>query len=157
MRLEVMESKHYKALYEIQQRAKPNRFNAGYDEFVSLMEERQGYVVVANDGRLAGYICFSDYDPGLNILIHCTIDPEFQGRWAIKRDMYRDVFSYPFVTLDLPRVSSYSIEGVTDKAGRFLEGLGFKLEGIIRNGAKGQDGALCNVRLYGLLKEEARW
>ena len=71
--------------------------------------------------------------------------------------MYKDVFDYPFEILGLRRVSSYSIEGVTDKAGRFLEGLGFKQEGVIRNRARKPDGSYADIKIYGLLREEARW
>lgn len=158
MWLDVMHPKHYKALYEIMKRAEP--YSCGpmpYSSFERTMSGRQGYVIITKDGELAGCISFDNYTPGVDVTIHCFIDPEHHGRWALKRSFYKEIFDYLFCDTALLRVSGYSICGVSDKAGRFLERLGFKHEGKIRQGIKMPDGNVYDVNLYGLLKNERRW
>ena len=119
------------------------------------MEKRQGFVVKNNEGRMVGCISFSDYIPEQDITIHCFIDPEYHGKWATK-SIYNVIFDYAFEHLGVNRVSGFSVVGVTDRAGRFLEALGFKKEGTLRQRIKRTDG-FYDVNLYGLLKNERRW
>ena len=155
MWLDTLQEKHYRALYEITRRVEPYNAAMLYEQFSLVMSRREGFVVVALSGELAGCISFSDYVPGGNIVIHCTIDEKYQRRWCTKK-ILREVYSYIFGILDLPRVSGFCIVGVSDKAGEFHLALGGKYEGTIRKGALLPDG-LYDVNLYGMLKEECRW
>jgi RimJ/RimL family protein N-acetyltransferase len=154
MRLDILNRQHYGALYEIHKRAE--KFHAEFEDFIEIMESRQGFVVVAPNGELAGCISFSDYTPEADIIIFCFIDPKYRKRWASK-GIYKTVFDYPFETLNVQRVTGYTVKTINDDAARFLLALGFKYEGTIRNLAKMPDGKFYDVELYGMLKSERRW
>lgn len=156
MRLDTLKEHHYRALYEIHKRAE--RFNVpDYMTFHGIMEKREGFVVIAPNGEIAGCISFSDYIPEMDIVIFCFIDPQYRGRWALKRGMYRTVFDYTFKTLELPRVTGYTVKPINDDAAGFLAALGFKHEGTVRKRVKMPDNEYYDIEIYGLLKEERRW
>lgn len=70
-------------------------------------------------------------------------------RWATRRTI-RTLLCYPFEVMGVRRVTA-----VTERpeVGRFLERLGFKHEGTLREG--GRDG---DLRVYGMTRREAeRW
>lgn len=72
-------------------------------------------------------------------------------RWA-SRQRIRAIFGYPFHQLGVVRLTT--VTGRKNKRARKLdEGLGFKLEGVLRKGYDGQQDAM----IYGLLREECRW
>lgn len=155
MWLDTLNEKHYKAVYEIAIRAEPYHSDMTFEQFSELMSEREGYVIVAPSGELAGCISFSDYVPDVNIIIHCVVDEKYQKRW-VTRKLLRTVADYVFGDLGLPRISSYCVVGKTDNAGEFLLRLGFKHEGTVRKGIKlGND--YFDIKLFGMLKEECRW
>ena len=156
MWIDKLNKKHYEALFEIVRRAEPYMKNLMFEQFVQTMDTRVGYVVVRNDGKLAGSINFSDYVPGQNIIVHCFVDPAHHKRWRSKK-LLRIGFDYVFNRLDLPRLSGFCIPGVSDKAGKFLLSLGFRHEGLVRKGALLPDGLHYDVKLFGMLKEECRW
>ena len=157
MRLDTLIPEHFEALFEIHKRAEAFAELVAFDSFSNLMKTREGFVVVRDDGKLAGAITFSDYNPGNDIVIHCFMDPDFHGRWASKK-LYKEGFDFPFEYLKVRRISGFCVVGKSDKAGRFLEILGFKKEGTIRQKVKDPaDGALYDVNIYGMLKEERRW
>lgn len=155
MWLDTLHEKHYKALYDIAMRAEPYSSDIDFEQFAKIMSKRQGFVVVAASGDLAGCVSFSDYVPEAGILIHCAIDAKYQKRWVTKK-ILKTVWGYVFDTLNLPRVSSYCIKGLSENAGEFLLRIGFKQEGIIRKGFRHLDG-LHDVMLFGMLREECKW
>ena len=54
MRLEVLKDFHYPALLEITRSAESWHEAMTIEQFTANMEKREGYVLVAKDGRLAG-------------------------------------------------------------------------------------------------------
>ena len=121
--------------------------------FDGMMAGREGFVLVASDGKIIGAITFSNYQPGSDITIHCTVLSEYQKRWLTKA-IYKQVFDVPFITLGLERCGGFVIEGCTPQG--FHERLGFKQEGTLRKFVKIK-GEYRNVHIYGMLKEERRW
>ena len=155
MRLEVLKDFHYPALLEITKRAEEWHETMTMEQFKASMEKREGYVLVAKDGSLAGCISFSDYAPEINIIIHCMVEPKYQRRW-VSREILKTIANYVYEDLGLHRMTGLCVGIKTDDAGSFLEKLGFKLEGVIRQGVKLPDG-MFDLKLYGLLKEECKW
>lgn len=153
--LDTLKAEYIAQLYDVYMDAEPY-YIYDYETFLVAMNQRQGYVIV--DGALPiGAITFSDYIPGCDITIHAFVHPEYQKRWATKRQWYKIIFSYPFEILKLPRVSAYLPVPYYGHVESFLKKLGFKLEGIMRKKSKWLDGSYCDIAIYGLLKEEQRW
>lgn len=100
------------------------------------------------DGELIAGVVFNWYT-GPSISMHVAAEPG--RRWMTRDYLYR-VFAYPFLQVGCRRVTGLVREDNLD-AQRFDEHLGFKREGLIRQGAS--DGS--NLILYGMLKEECRW
>ena len=72
-------------------------------------------------------------------------------RCASREFLFRS-FAYPFLQLDLPRVTCILDEGNGDSV-RLAQHLGFKLEGRLRRAApEGRDDLV-----FGMLREECRW
>lgn len=125
-----------------------------YEAFCSRMRQREGFVVLDGD-RVIGAVTFSDFIPGADITIHCDIDPSYQRRW-VTRNICREVFSWVYNDLGLPRCSTFTFPGKTDIAERFVIALGFKMEGLKQKAALLSDG-LSDVKLLGMLKEDCKW
>lgn len=155
MWIDTLKPEHHEALYEVSKKSAPARPFQSFVEFEAWMEGGEGFVVVRNDGILAGCVYFTRYVPMVDILIHAFVDQEFRGRW-ITRGMVKKILDYPFESLFLPRVSAYYIPdaGIFDTR-PLLAGLGFKHEGTIRKGMR-INGAYYDVMLYGLLKDQRR-
>jgi RimJ/RimL family protein N-acetyltransferase len=152
MWLDVLDLKHYPALRElIAQKGEPGFLSPIGNEGACV----EGYVIVRNDGKLAGCVTFSDYVPGQNVIIHAFIDPDYRCRW-IRKSFLKEIADYAFEVLDVPKITAFAIEGMTDGMTAFLERIGFQKEGVIRKGIK-INGKLRNLIFYGLLKEERRW
>lgn len=100
-----------------------------------------------NDGSIIAAAVFDRYR-GHDIEISFASD---DPRWA-RRGVIRGIFSYPFLQLGCIRLTTITA-AQNMRARRLDEGLGFKLEGIHRNGlAPGIDAAS-----YGMLKDECKW
>jgi RimJ/RimL family protein N-acetyltransferase len=152
MRLEILDPKHFPVLHEIHKRAE-RFFSTDYEGFCRTMGARQGFVIVTDEGKVIGCISFSNYTPNLDIMIHCTVDPDYQGKW-FRKNFYKAVFAdYAFGTLGVERVSAYTFTGVNDRTANFLKKIGFKHEGTIRRAARDGNG-FCDSLLFGLLKKE---
>jgi RimJ/RimL family protein N-acetyltransferase len=73
------------------------------------------------------------------------------ARWALNRQIMKELFEYPFVTLGCERMqSTVSVEN--RRSQRFTEGLGFRREGLLRRAYNGKDAIL-----YGMLQDECPW
>ena len=155
MWLDALHPKHHGALYKIAVEAEPYGSDITEAQFRAVMGTREGYVVVGRDGKLVGCISFSDFAPGIDIVLHCMVEDKCRGRW-ITRKMLKTVFGYLFEDLGLPRVSGFCIPGMSDVAGEALLRLGFKCEGLKRKSARLPDG-FHDVKIFGMLKEECRW
>lgn len=92
--------------------------------------------------------------PGIMAMIHFMIDDENPG--GLTKDVVHTAFRFPFINLYLHRLVSYSVVGITDKAGSFLKRLGFRQEGLCKEAAILPD-CTRDVEIYGMLKAECRW
>nr|CRH05499.1 conserved protein of unknown function. Putative Acyl-CoA N-acyltransferase [Candidatus Magnetococcus massalia] len=72
-------------------------------------------------------------------------------RWC-RRDVLRAAFAYPFEQLGCRRITSL-VPRSNQKSRRLAEGLGLRLEGVVRCAMEGDEDAM----VYGMLKEECRW
>jgi RimJ/RimL family protein N-acetyltransferase len=102
---------------------------------------------VEEKGLLLAVAVFDRYR-GHDIEISFAAD---SPRWA-RRGVIRGILSYPFLQLGCIRLTTITA-AQNMRARRLDEGLGFKLEGIHRDGlAPGIDAAS-----YGMLKDECKW
>ena len=104
---------------------------------------------VMRDNEIVGGALFTDYSPcpgGGDIRIWAA------GHNWISRRVIRTIFGYAFGQLGCNRITA--ITRKNNKTTRtFLEGLGFKLEGVAREGF-GPSKSAC---IYGLLRSEQKW
>jgi RimJ/RimL family protein N-acetyltransferase len=118
-----------------------------------LFSQREGFTLLADSGEVAGHITFSDYAVKLDVVIHCSVLPQYQKRWLTK-SIYKRVFDRVFHDLECKRASGFAIAGLTDLT--FHERLGFRLEGIYRTGVRLREQYYDLLR-YGMLAHERRW
>lgn len=156
MWIDALKPHHYDALYDVSRRTSPPLPFASKGDFVKLMESAEGFVVVTTEGRVVGTVYFTGYVPGCDVLIHAFVEDEYRGRWLTKA-ILKEVFDYPFIILSVHRISAYSVPGITAETRAFLEHLGFRQEGVIRQSATDTNGNRHDVILYGMLKEERRF
>ena len=110
-----------------------------------------GYVAigVARDGSLTGGALFTNYRPcpgGGDIEVWCA------GKGWLSRRVIRAILAYPFLQLGCHRLTALTPKG-NRPSRRLLEGLGFKFEGIARQGF----GPRSHAALYSMLRGECRW
>ena len=115
-------------------------------------EDRFGTDCIAlgleEDGKLIAGVVFNWYT-GPSISMHVAAEP---GRRWLNRDFLYRCFAYPFLQLKCNRVTGLvRIDNLDSQ--RFNEHLGFKKEGVIRQGAEDK----TDFILYGMLKDECRW
>jgi RimJ/RimL family protein N-acetyltransferase len=103
---------------------------------------------VIRNGQLVGGIVFHTYYPGINIEISIYMN---SAKWATPRTLAR-LYSYPFLQLNVPRITAVTSRK-NKRTRRFLEGVGWKLEGTIRKAFDGKYDAM----IYGQLREECKW
>lgn len=155
-----LERKHYRRLWEIARKTEPFADRLIYDQYADILAKREGFVVCNAEGSVVGSILLSDYVPGLNVISHVVIAPEYRGRW-LNKTMLRIFFEMIFVRLGLPKISSYAIAGLGETSlaiARFLKGLGFEQEGFARQAARAPGSGKCyDVALFGMLREECPW
>lgn len=99
------------------------------------------------DERVRAVVLY-DQCTGANIHMHIASD---DPKWC-SRKMLRGLFGYPFHQLQVRRVTAMTAKG-NKHARRFLERLGFRLEGVHPESLE-DGGALCS---YGMLKRDCRW
>ena len=105
-----------------------------------------GIGVVEGDKLIAGAV-FHDYR-GHNIEISFAAD---DARWATRKHI-RAIFAYPFNQLGCVRLTTITSKK-NARARKLDEGLGFRIEGVIRKGYDGKQDAI----IYGMLKHECKW
>lgn len=120
-----------------------------------LFSQREGFVIVDNynSNKVIGHITFSDYSVKLDVIIHCSILPDYHGVWLTKK-IYKECFDYVFNELKCVRASGYAVKGINDLT--FHERLGFTLEGVYRMGFRLHD-KYFDLYRYGMLAHERRW
>ncbi len=105
---------------------------------------------VARGDLLVGGCLFTDYTPapygGASIQVWCA------GHDWISRKTIRVMLGYPFRQLNCHRITALTAK--KNRACRsMMEGLGFRLEGLVRAGyGPGRDACL-----YGLLRNQQKW
>lgn len=152
MQIVPIEHKHFQELFKVTTICEPWW---GMDRNTSdrLFSKREGFVLVSEEGKVAGHITISDYTVKLDTFIHCSVLPEYQKRWLTKH-IYKTVFDYVFDELECIRATGWAAEGLNDLT--FHERLGFKHEGVHRKSLRIMD-KYYDLHHYGMLKDERRW
>ena len=107
---------------------------------------QQGIGLQKNDELIAG-VLYDDYN-GSNIWMHVAAIP---GKRWLNRDYLYACFAYPFLQLNVKRISGW-VEASNTDARRFDEHLGFQKEAVLTGAAR--DGG--DVIIYRMFKEECR-
>lgn len=103
--------------------------------------------IVQNDKLIAGAV-FHDYRPPVSIQeSFASISPT----WATKITL-RTLFWFPFEHCKVRRLNSL-IAAENTRSRDLTERLGFKQEGVIRQGTDDGD----DLIIYGMLRDECRW
>ncbi len=119
---------------------------------VANADELRPYVAVGmanDDGQPVGGIVWHGWRPGYRgiELTAAATDP----RW-LTRSIVREVFAYPFLTLDCVRVTTFT-PASNRRALKLNAKLGFQHEGVVRLGYGDEDavimGLLCEEWLVG--------
>lgn len=129
----------------------------GHDDAVSRwVAARLGFpawsscvaIGVARGDALIGGVVYHDYrreDGDIEMICAAT-----DRRWLTRSNLFT-FFAYPFLQLGCGRVSCVSYKR-NRHARKFIEKLGWRLEGVHRKALRGHD-----VVSYGMLKNECRW
>lgn len=114
---------------------------------LSVDETRAQFIGVVDGPELLAVVIYSDYrEIDIEMSIASTTP-----RWA-SRDIIRALFEYPFIQLRTDRVTAITSKN-NRHTRRFLERLGFRLEGTHRKALRGGRTA-CT---YGMLRDECKW
>lgn len=135
----------------------PDGLREVLDQCVALIQEQLPNVygierhtmiaVVDSCGEVKALVLYGDFTPE-NLQMHiASRSPE----WC-KRGVLRGLFSYPFEQLRVGRVTAI-ISKSNKHARRFVERIGFRLEGVHPRMMPG-GAASCS---YGLIKDNCRW
>jgi RimJ/RimL family protein N-acetyltransferase len=143
----------YREIFEFIKRVEPFKGFQYYDQFCVSMDNRIGFTHWVG-GRLVGVITYSDYFPGISVMLHAAFDKKF--REAMNRKVIRNTFKYAFDKLIVHRITTYIIGELTDSIIGFIEKLGFIYEGTVRESVE-YDGKFYNLKLYGMLRKDCRW
>jgi len=154
MNLVPLEDKYLRDLFHIVSEYEPGGSSLSYDMVAFTFRNQEGFVIV-NDDKVIGYLTLSHITPLCDAILHNVVKTEYRGKW-MTRDIIKKIFDFIFNTLELQRVSSFSIIGITDEVDNVLEKLGFVQEGIKRNIHK-LNGNYYDVKLYGMLRSECKW
>lgn len=98
------------------------------------------------DYLIAGFVYNKYSGHSIDVTV-ASVNPS----WAVRRDVIRALFAYPFLQLGCTRLGC-SIVG-NGKSEKLAVGLGFTLEGVLRQGYDGVNDA----HVYGMLREECKW
>lgn len=154
-RLESLKPDHFRPLFNVLRDHDPTFDSPSYDHATLCFQAMEGWAVIG-DGEVVGYAGYTNFIPSLDIIMHCMIHPAWRRRW-ITREALKTVFGFPFIDLDLHRISGYMVEGVNhEQMAPFLANLGFVQEGYKRMAFRLR-GELKNLILVGLLREEFKW
>jgi len=154
-RLKKLSAEDFEALYRIVVSEEPFGETVSFEHLKMRMKGRDGWTLW-NGEELIGALTLFDLQPLLNMSIHVMIDRNMHRRW-INREILRQMFCYAFGDLELRRLSSHWIPGLTDDAAILLASLGFRIEGTVRKGFRDPYGNFWDVVIFGMLAEECKW
>jgi RimJ/RimL family protein N-acetyltransferase len=117
------------------------------DEKYTNLTNCTGVGIADHNKRLIAGVVYSHYDGEHDIMMTVAASTH---RWLSRNILYA-LFAYPFLDLNCTRVTAVTAKK-NKKARKFLEGLGFKLEGRLRRKYGKTDGLI-----YGMLKQECKW
>ena len=107
----------------------------------------QGLGLIKDDELIAG-VMFDDYN-GSNMWMHVAAIP---GRRWMTRDFLYATFAYPFLQLNIRRLSGW-VEADNIDARKFDEHIGFKQEAVLKQA--GRNGV--DVIIYSMFKDDCRF
>lgn len=111
--------------------------------------DRASALILERDGEIVASVLFHNWYPGNSVEISVAA---VDGKNWLNRAFLFAVFRNPFLEWNMRRVTS-RIASDNAKSIRFIEHLGFRCEGVIREGsAEGVD-----TLLYGMLRAECRF
>lgn len=102
------------------------------------------FLGIGNGDRLLAAVAYTNYT-GYDLELTIAAD---SPKWCTRNSVY-EILKHPFLTNKCIRVTA-KVAKHNKKSRQLVEGVGFKLEGVVRKGMKDDD--LC---VYGLLYEEA--
>ena len=102
--------------------------------------------VVRGDKIIGGIVYFNNY--GHSIEAAMAFD---RSDWA-RPSTLRRLFAYPYHQVGASRCTAITARS-NKRMRKFLEGIGFKVEGVLRKGADGREDAI----LYGMLRKDIAW
>lgn len=146
-----LDKKDYRAIYDLSKRLEPYPEYNYFDHFSNGLDARRGFTFWNKEGKLVAFLSYTDFIPGVQVMIHFLNEPG-----GLNRAVVRKAFGFPFNELHVPRLVSYCIKGVTDKAGDFLERLGFRIEGVQKEAVRLPDGPR-DVRMFRMLRRECKY
>ena len=114
----------------------------------------EGFALLDGD-TLVGAVNLTNLIPLVDVMIHWVTLKSVRGRW-INREVLSKVFGYIYGDLDLPRVSAFTLPGLTSETELLLTRIGFRLEGVKECSALLPDG-YHDVWLFGMLKSRCPW
>lgn len=104
---------------------------------------------VIRNGKLVGGVVYHDYrDLDGDIQLSAAFSTPL---WC-QRETVRDLFGYPFNQLGCSRITML-VRRSNKHARKFTEGLGLKLEGIVRKAYAGKE----DIFVFGMLRDECKW
>jgi RimJ/RimL family protein N-acetyltransferase len=107
---------------------------------------------VIRKANLVGGVVFSKFTQCQGKMIDVEMSAAFDASDWCRPSTLRAMFSFPFVFFNCIRMTT--ITGRKNKPARRIdEGLGFKLEGVLRKRFNGREDAM----VYGMLREECKW
>jgi len=109
--------------------------------------EKTEYIAFSNNDKISSICLYNNYLPKRNMEMTIV---SFDKNWCTK-SVLETYFKYPFSHIDINRVSA-TIKKHNKIARRFVEKLGFRLEGTIRELYEDDDACI-----YGLLKKDNKW
>lgn len=116
--------------------------------------------IVGGDGKpLAGVLYHTLDAAGLSVQPHVEMTIASESPSWCQRGVLAALFTYPFHQLKARRVTA-TIARKNKRARKFVERLGFRLEGTLRKGwsAKGRDrDTIDDACIYGMFPETCRW
>jgi RimJ/RimL family protein N-acetyltransferase len=103
---------------------------------------------IIRKNKLVGGIVFHDYQPGFK---NITVSLAFDTPNAISPDVLCSIAAYVFKQQDCVRLNAL-VARKNKRSRKWVEGVGFKLEGCARKGYLKDD-----LMIYGMLRNECRW